>query len=162
MNTNRADELVDTIRRQLTAFSELSLVLEEEHRALVSRDPSALSQIAGKRTSLLSQIENFDKTMAALLQALRAPASRAGIESLLETLAPTNRTRATRDFAALREIAEKCRDQNEVNGRIIAQSQRTTQQLLRILRGNIASNPDTYSSSGNVDPASPPSTLATA
>jgi flagella synthesis protein FlgN len=158
---HRSEELIDTIRRQTSAFTELDAVLVAEYQALTSGDHAALNDCSTRRGPLLASIEALDRRMAECLGVLRIDSTREGIERLFAELPPIPRRRALAEFAELREIAQRCRERNEINGKVILQSQWNAERLLRILRGNVAAPAETYSSSGQVDPQAPSTTLVT-
>jgi flagella synthesis protein FlgN len=161
MHLHHAEELVETIRRQTRAFTELVALLSLEHQALLANDADALNSCAVRRGPLLASIEELDGHMAGCVKTHRIEPTRSGIERFLAQLPPAPRQVALSDFAALRDIAQRCRDQNEVNGKVIAQNQRTAQRLMRALRGAAADSAETYSASGQADTQGPSSTFAT-
>lgn len=157
----KISELAETVAQQLSAFTELDAILQDEHRALLNQDREALNQCLVRRAPVLAQIESLDDRVAACLRTLRVEPSRAGVEQCFANLSPVPRQRAQSVFAALREVAERCRKQNEINGKVIVHRQRNADRVLRILSGNTSPGSATYAPDGRVAAQSLPRTIAT-
>lgn len=160
MNGN-VSELAEAVAQQFSAFTELDTILQDEHRALLDRDRDGLNQCVARRAPVLAQIESLDNQVAACLRALRVEPSRAGVEQCFANLSPAVRQRAQSVFAALREVAERCRKQNEINGKVIVHRQRSADRVLRILSGNTSPGSVTYAPDGRVAAQSLSTTIAT-
>lgn len=98
----------------LDRFAALHEVLLEERHALLGRTPDLLESVIERKEALCRDITGRQQT---LLTAL-------GPEPTLPE-----------SMADLRQLAEKCRSENALNGRIANRARRTTRRLLDALTG---------------------------
>jgi flagellar biosynthesis/type III secretory pathway chaperone len=109
----------------LARFAGLLDVLLAERDALTGRSADALHEVIVRKETLCADIAACQQT---LLKAVR-PA----------TTLPDS-------MAELRALADRCRSENALNGRIANRARRTTRTLLGILTGDHA--PDLYDAPG--------------
>lgn len=99
----------------LERFSVLLEVLLAERDALVGTSPDELQAIVARKETLCADIARRQ-------------------QSLLDALQPA--TILPDSMAELRMLADRCRSENALNGRIASRARRTTQTLLGILTGD--------------------------
>jgi len=153
------------IIRQVTALIEAGVehsarllqLLETERSTLISRDSESLQALLAAKNNALQDIE---KTQLELLEILQqsgyadslSSAERLSLNRLLQIFlgavskaeadprlpqdaSQPSLERCSSQYRKLQQILEKCRNNNNINGITISNSQTRTKQALRILRG---------------------------
>ncbi len=156
-----AIQLSELIGQQYAAFVKLGDLLTDEHRALQARDREEIDRCGTRRQPLLALIEALDRRLAACIQTLKIEPTRAGVEQFLAKLPSAIRQRACSNFSALRDAADRCRNQNDINGKIVAHNQHNADRILKILSGSSSAGSATYAPDGRVSPQSLSSSIAT-
>lgn len=95
-------------------FESLLDTLLAEREALTGRSPDALNDLVARKEALCAEIAGRQHT-------------------LLDALKP--RTTLPDSMAELRSLADRCRTENALNGRIATRARRTTGNLLKALTG---------------------------
>lgn len=128
--------LEQKLRDELVSLQELHQLLDQEYQALRQRDVAALERLAGEKQSSAERLrqlgiardeflrnQGFSADHTGLLACIAAdanPEAQANLQKLLE------------EFA---QAAEQARNQNEINGAVIATSRGHVEQLLAIISG---------------------------
>lgn len=146
MNSSRA--LGELMTREQDGLSRLHQLLDAEHAAIAARDTAALDQLITAKLPLLAELEGFARERLSLLQKAGLSADRAGFEALLSREGNDTPT-LMKQWDALQELLEACREQNRVNGLVLDASYRATQQALGILLGQTR-EAETYDARGAV------------
>lgn len=130
--TTGADRLVEELDSQIVAMENLRSCLEEENRALQSRDPELLLAVTERKTACLGEADRI-----ARLHRSAEPADTS--------------TRNSRNVARRREqldtLTRTCRDLNNANGALIRRQRVRVETTLRILRGD-PGRTDVYGATG--------------
>lgn len=137
METTASSQLLrfsDTLKQLLQHAEALYSCLQRENQLLRHPDANALYQLNGEKSGLLIQIEALDQKRAELLAGFGFPDEPQGMQRLLATT-PEQLDLET-VWQTLRDVLEKCRRQNQINGGAIELSRRHAQQTLTLLRGN--------------------------
>lgn len=120
-------------------------ILGREQRALTAHDLDAVDALAPEKARQLDQLTKFSEQRGGRLRAAGCSPDAQGMRAWLEAHAGCPGVRSA--WERLAETAERARDQNEVNGWVVAlQMQRTQRQLAFLNR--MASNEPTYSADG--------------
>jgi len=140
MQHSRADEnviaLSDGLDRQIGAMEALRALLEEEYRALQSRDPEQLLAVTRRKTDCIGKAAQIGLKCREL-------------EAREATLTSTDRTGAVcRQRERLDTLTRLCRDLNHVNGTLIRRQKIRVEKTLQIMRGE-PDQPRLYGPSGN-------------
>jgi flagella synthesis protein FlgN len=145
-------EQLQVLTKQVTAQSNFAQQLLEnmasEHVALLAADADSLDIVIDEKQALLKQLE---AGLAAITQSISKhgfAADFSGFDALLQQL-PEN-TPLHRQWERLQELADECKQQNEVNGSIVSLKQRHIRQALDILKGAPPSK-NTYDKQGTID-----------
>jgi flagellar biosynthesis/type III secretory pathway chaperone len=125
------EDLAITRNRLIARFTKLLTLLGEERTALVGRCPDTLAAVIERKEALCGEIAEDQQ---ALLQHWRAEGSPQA--ALVE----------------LRELAERARTENALNGRIAHRARQTNRALLELLTGTAD---DLYDRPGPGRPAAP-------
>jgi len=130
-----------TVQASLHGMDALEQLLQREQALLSGRDAEALEQIAQEKLALLKQLQHSVEGRDRLQQAAGLQAGLEGGSSLVESV---QQPALRNDWERLVEQAQRVAELNEINGRLLAQRQRTTREALGILTGR-PEQQDTYS-----------------
>lgn len=132
----------------LTSLYRLSLelldLLFQERDCLAQLDITPLTTLLTRKEECLSSLVRAEQAWRQTLAQARVPLSQAAIDDWLARLGDRE---LRRTWTAFRALAPIVREQNQVTAQIALRSQRSTQRLLDILRGE-ANTPRTYQASG--------------
>lgn len=138
------DQLANTLKRDLEDLSNLQELLSAEKHHLIAREHQAIDQITQQKDALIKQIESRAKAKAKMLAS-----SGLGIKpgEVTQSLAQLNSPALSELWQQSVDKLKHCKEQNEVNGRIIAMSLSRTNKLMSIIRGQ-SSVPALYGQQG--------------
>ncbi len=147
-----AIEHLQTLTKQLTkqiSYAEQLLEkLASEHETLISAAPEALDKIVEEKQALLKQLESGMTTITKSLSKHGFAENISELDTLLQQL-PKN-TPLHRQWYKLQDLAQQCKNKNEVNGGIVSLKQRHIRQAMDILKGSPSSK-NTYDKQGAID-----------
>tara|TARA_Y100001933_G_scaffold150206_2_gene148687 strand:- start:7280 stop:7726 length:447 start_codon:yes stop_codon:yes gene_type:complete len=123
--------VADAHRYLVDRFTDLQQVLLEERDALLGRSPDRLETVLARKEALCRDITDRQQTLLGAL----------GPDPVLPE-----------SMGDLRALAETCRSENALNGRIANRARRTTRRLLDALTGT--SGDDAYDRPGQTPPRS--------
>ena len=126
-------QLSQLLASELKDTYQLLEILYEEHQALGASDPDLISAISIKKLNALQQVEQHQVKRSQFLSDIGLPSNSKGIDSLIKRL--PKESLITAQWQELMDVAEKLRHQNEINGGIIALTQRHITLALDILNG---------------------------
>jgi len=129
---------------------QLRELLTAEHAALLKRDGVTLQGLSEKKQQLIGKLEAAAGQRARMLTERGLPTDGSGVTALLAQLEPGARGQAEAQWEAIRENLEACHKQNQVNGRLLESSLRTSHELLAILLGHSRES-NTYNRQGSLD-----------
>lgn len=139
------------------ATAHLLELLREEHRALASRDMTALDRIVRKKSQQVAELETLGHDRDTLLKTCGLVAGREGIESWLRQ---RSNSTAIRLWEELQHLLIRSRQQNQINGGMVEINRRYTQRALSLLQGQPLDQ-ETYGPTGVSGPAIRPSLYTT-
>jgi len=150
-------QLSRLLAAELEETSQLLEILTEEHQALSSSDPDLITAISAKKFDAMKRIEQCHIKCTQFLTSIGIASNSEGIEAFIQRL-PKESLIATQ-WRELQDLAKKLHRQNEVNGGVIALTQRHITLAIDILSGktNITS---TYGRSGQANSEATPQHLA--
>jgi len=154
-------QLSQLLSAELKESEQLLDILIEEHQALSSSDPDLITAIGAKKLSALQRVEQQYAQRTHFLTCIGLSSSNKEMETIIKRLPQESQLVA--QWQALQEIAKKLQRQNEINGGVIALTQRHLTLALDILNGkaNITSTA-TYGRSGQANSEATPQHLAKA
>ncbi|WP_275096761.1 flagella synthesis protein FlgN [Sedimenticola hydrogenitrophicus] len=144
LSAEQQNRLSRILSVELECARSLAAILQREHSALKSRDPDRVLEISSEKQQAVEQMQLSGRQREQLLASLRVAPGSEGIEALFQANPDTACTDLWRQLG---EIAGQLREQNEINGGILALSQRHNQQALDILCGRTESR-NTYGAKG--------------
>lgn len=139
-----ATTLLDLFNEDIGHAEQLLELIEAEFQALSEHDLPRLQQILADKQPLLASLDQHGKNRTQILLSLELSADRAGLLTLAERSDQGDVLVTASD--QLSSLLESCQSANLRNGRIIRSSQKSTESMLGILRGN--ETPSLYDSSG--------------
>lgn len=146
MIQDAARQLTTLLRQELALCQELKPLLEQEYEILCQPQIGPLNRITEEKQRLVSHMQTQGRQRDLVLKQLGLPLANPGMEAFLarhrdEQLAAT--------WQQLQEAAAGLRQQNEVNGGIVALGARHARQALDLLKGQEPSS-GTYGRRGEV------------
>ncbi len=154
-----AQQLSRLLAAELKESYQLLDILTEEHQALSSSDPDRITAVSSRKVSAMQQLEQCHlQCVEFLARAGLSPGSE-GLARFIARL-PSGSPVAVQ-WRELQDLAEKLQRQNEVNGGVIALTQRHITIALDILSGK-ANVTTTYGRSGQTRSEAVPQHLAKA
>lgn len=124
------------LREELAGIEALQQLLQQEYDALRARDITALERLAGEKQASADHLRSLDSARAAYLLEQGFATDRSDLQACLDA-APTREERAIlhKLAAELERAAEQARNQNEINGAVIAAGRGHVEQALAIISG---------------------------
>ena len=124
------------LREELAGLEALRQLLQQEYDALRTRDVAALERLAGEKQASAEHLRHLGAARADYLRTQGFTADRRGLQACLNA-APTREARAILQklLTEFECAAEQARDQNEINGAVIAASRGHIEQLLALISG---------------------------
>ena len=139
-----------------TEFATMTVLLDllkQEQEYLVSADTEALEQATPAKTDMVRQMAAATSGRHQALAAAGFPASDKGMESWIGATADAS---ATSLWNALLDLTREAKEQNRVNGMLIARHIAHNQNLLNAMRQPAAgTDSPVYGPSGQTQPAGP-------
>lgn len=144
LSAEQQNRLSQVISTELNCAHSLAEILQREQNALKSHDPEQVLDISREKQQAVEQMQECARQRDHLLASLGVTSGTTGIDLLLQA----NSTAHCADlWHQLGEVAGKLRKQNEINGGILALSQRHNKQALDLLCGRTDSR-NTYGARG--------------
>jgi flagella synthesis protein FlgN len=144
LSAEQQNRLSRILSAELECAHVLAAILQREHSALKARDPDRVLEISREKQQAVEQMQLSGRQREQLFASLRVAPGTEGTEALFQA----NPDAACTDlWRQLGELAGQLREQNEINGGILALSQRHNQQALDILCGRTESR-NTYGAKG--------------
>jgi flagella synthesis protein FlgN len=125
-------ESKELIFKQFSQLQELEQVITNEKLILQQHQPDALLQISQKKNQILLSIQNLDQKI--MLNQAFAQDKAAGLLS--------------QELTDIENLLKLCQQKNQINGRIIAQSQLAVERMKTSLLENHNKTSITYDSKG--------------
>lgn len=150
------------LRDLYEAMSELSLVLDSEHKALTSQDVEQLQQAAVNKELLSDRIEQLEKNRCGILQALGLGKDLAAMKQLISRSSAHDEDALYKLWNLVAELTRECTAKNKLNGVIIEAKRRQTVAALSILHGHQPGNTELYDADGATVATKNNSTIARA
>ncbi len=139
-----ADQLKQHVNQDMATCASLLELLTQEQTALKRRDADAVESILEKKVSLLEILEGSAKLRQAWAVSAQQTSDEQGWSQIISEL---GNSEIKQQWAALKDMYIAVRQQNEINGKLLARHQKTVSRLLDVMRGKTA-GPSLYNASG--------------
>lgn len=147
------------IEQDIQTAKQLSSLLQKEHECLQQRDSRELNLIIVDKQHCMTKLERSAQQRGGwitfLAERTGMPPSDCWKRLLKELKDPELLTL----WDSLQLALEECKQNNDVNGKIISRGQKTLKQLLGILRGQSIEPAKLYNASGNAHSHGPSHTI---
>ncbi len=150
------------LRDLYESMSELSVVLDAEHKALSAEDAESLQQAAVAKDRLSEKVEQLEVHRRSLLQALGLDNDLTGMQQLIKQNSINEEDELFKIWNMVAELAQECTAKNKLNGIIIEAKRRQTNAALSILQGYQADQTELYDAEGSTVANNKNSTIARA
>lgn len=150
---NKVEILAAHLAQEITWIKELNSALEEEKKALASREFDKLVDLATKKQEFTDNLEQSAKERMELIGDSNTQSPSDFLKLLLEQCSESDASLIT---ALNRELADqltRCSELNTVNGQVIATNISTRQEIVNILSGNKGKEVGVYTSTGDIKSA---------
>src|SRR3569832_2931445 len=138
----------DLLERQNGDVHRLIDTLKEEQAALTGNALPAFEATTAAKQSCLADIDQGFVRQTHLLAQAGLALDDAGMAAYLRRCDRDGRLRLDQRWRQIKALLGRCREQNLLNGRIVAVNQRQTQRALAILRGGGPTPEDCYGPRG--------------
>lgn len=157
----KAQQFLASLKKDLGKADQLLQYLEAEKSAIQERDFKGYHAMMTNKKQLLVDIESADRERQAIMQEMGFSADKEGFQAFL-TQVPTNwRERFETMWEALSSKMNRCKDLNQVNGKILLHAQMATERLLQLVKG-VSPNETVYHANGRTTQNGNQRCLATA
>jgi len=133
LSAEQQQQLSRILSAEYDCAQSLLELLQKEHRILKSADPDPLKAISQEKQQLVIRMHRHGREREQLVNRWQSGGS---INQLLKSQAESGLTRLWKQLA---EIATELKQQNEINGGMVALNQRHARQALDILCGRSGS-----------------------
>lgn len=134
------------LQQENTCLAQVLELLTQESDAILNRDTIAMGSLLDKKTHLLSKLDQLDKQRQSFFEQSSGKIYSKQNFSLFIKHQPSATLTSIWDEIKLQ--LSQCKKQNEINGRVISIRKENTEQILQVLLGRPADNPQTYSHLG--------------
>ncbi|MBL8478246.1 MAG: flagellar protein FlgN [Sterolibacteriaceae bacterium] len=139
--------IANLLDQTIGALKEFLAAVADERHCLVKGDTSQLLAIAEKKSALATRLSDLDTRRDAALGAAGLGIGRAGVEAWIAARPVGMRPAAHKSWQIYMDLATEARDENELNGKLIAAHLQQNQQALEALLGSSAAG-GTYGADG--------------
>lgn len=140
------NSLRNMIAQDKTALEELRDCLFKERDYLENRNLDPMQILIERKIQLIEQISQQVKFRAQVLAKLNLPQTAAGWNQFLQRH-PLTQPLET-EWQTVVQIYEECQELNQINGKLVARSQKTFGHILNLIRGQVTA-PSLYGANGS-------------
>lgn len=140
------NSLRQMIAQDKTALEELRDCLFKEREYLENRNLDPMQVLIERKIQLIDQISQQVKFRAQVLAKLNLPQTAAGWSQFLQRH-PLTQPLET-EWQTVVQIYEECQELNQINGKLVARSQKTFGHILNLIRGQVTA-PSLYGANGS-------------
>ena len=138
--------LIHSLQQQNQCLEQIIELLKIENEAIVQSDTEQMGKLLDKKLPLLSQLEQYDQDRRLAFQQI---SGQTYDDQAFSDFIEQHAAGVVQDlWQAIKLKLPECKEQNELNGRIISMRQKNTEQILQILSGRPANTSQTYSHLG--------------
>lgn len=145
MATPLAFQIAKVIDQEFRAASQLLGLLQQESEALSQRNLAALSTIVERKSQELVALDQAGKQRRALLSSQKLPVDDKHWRQLISRCRDE---KLLQQWHAIEQNILACKRENEINGKLLARSQRVIDRLMGALKGQ-STDTSLYNQKGN-------------
>ncbi len=128
-------QLFTTLQSELKIARDLNECLQRERASLTQTDIEAIDEMTRQKQPLVVQLEQLGRQREALLKSTGFPVGKAGLEAFVANLPASQATVFSELIQQLRDVARRCRMDNQINGGIVNVNRQYMLRALSVLRG---------------------------
>ncbi|NOQ93845.1 MAG: flagellar protein FlgN [Methylophaga sp.] len=140
-------QIQSILQAELDTASQLLVLLKGERNALTESNADVMNEMSAKKQPLLVKLEQLGRQRESVLQTAGFSSGKEGLEAFVENQTAQDAHRLNRVLDSLREAAQGCRENNQINGGIVNVNRQYLQKAMSILRGRDV-NPSSYGPGG--------------
>lgn len=134
-NTAMTSKIIPLLEDIANYLEQLFRALENEYKALSDNDIQAIQAVAEEKVLLMEQLEDLNKERRALLEAAGLNLATTGADDFLNSSKITNSPKLKTLWSNISNLSKQCDKQNNINGIIIDNNKRHTENALSVLQG---------------------------
>ncbi len=146
-NTALTRKFIPLLEDIANYLEQLFHALENEYQALSDNNLPAIEAIAQEKVLLMEQLEDLNKERRLLLEEAGLNLSATGIDNFFNSSTINNNPSLKTLWGSISTLSTQCEKQNNINGIIIDNNKRHTENALSILQGKQQTT-ELYSSKG--------------
>lgn len=147
-NIDNHRQLTQLCQRLIGKLSELLQIMQQEYTALEQNDLPAFESVVGEKQQLTGQVEQMGQDLASFLARMGIDLNRQGIGDFLQQCSPQQNQLLAPLWDQLQAVAQQCRHQNLVNGKIVEQNQTNIKMIFKMLHNQLVDNDELYGPTG--------------
>ncbi|MDX1693365.1 MAG: flagellar protein FlgN [Ketobacteraceae bacterium] len=156
-----AQQFLGLLKKDLSKADQLLQYLEAEKSAIEKRDLDGYHGLQNNKKQLLIEIESLDRERKSLMESMGFSADKQGFQSFLQQVPANWRSRFEHLWESLSGKLNRCKDLNQVNGKILLHAQIATERLMQMIKG-VSTNETVYQQNGRTSQGGNARCLATA
>lgn len=156
-----AQKFLELLKTDLAKTDQLVQYLEAEKSAIQERDFDSYTSLLSKKKHLLIEIESIDRNRQALMVEMGFPGDKEGFHNFLNHVPSAWKTKFEDLWNALATTLNRCKDLNQINGKILLHAQIATDRLMQMIKG-VSPNETVYRANGRKSQGANQRMLATA
>jgi flagellar biosynthesis/type III secretory pathway chaperone len=163
MNQNLQQEIIESVlHEELEGTIKLLELLQLEHTALIANDSDQIETAIAAKQDVIDHLGNLGQRRNSLCENAGFNTDKAGMNGYIVHCSSKYGQHLGQYWQRIMVLAESCRRQNDINGRIINTCYRNAKSALAILRGQTPGSEQAYGPKGSDTPSPPPKTIARA
>lgn len=132
--TTSAARFLDLVNREILAVQDFIQLLQDEQKHLIAADTDGLTVATDRKTAAIRHLAELSASRTAFFMASHIAATPEGVQSWLQQ----QTDEASQAWSMLMKLAEQAREQNRLNGMLIARHMSSNQAALTVLTGSSA------------------------
>jgi flagella synthesis protein FlgN len=151
MNNDKVKALCKHLEQEISWVESLNGLLAEEKGLLETRQYAQMEECASKKQDLSNKLEDSAKQRMEMLNATNQAVNAAdALNAFLRECTETEINLVNALNSKLAHALTRCREQNTVNGQVIANNLYVRQELVNALSGNKPDAASVYNAHGNL------------
>lgn len=130
-----AQSLKTLLQKQVNAATAVLEKLKYERDALEQRNFDAIALLQKDKHSLLAQLNDAEASRQQLMKNMQIDLGQAGFDEFCSHVPPQWRNAFIALWEERKELLERCKNANEINGRILYHTHQASERIMATLRG---------------------------
>ena len=161
VNPQTAQKFLQLLKLDLGKTDQLLQYLEAEKSAIEARDFDAYNNLLNSKKQLLIEIESLERERRSMMEQMQFSPDKEGFNEFLNHVPSSWKGRFEDLWSTLSQKLGRCRDLNQINGKILLHAQIATERLMQLMKG-VSQNEMVYRPNGRTAILGNQRSLATA